>query len=1009
MWWARRPLPACRAVICASLWPDPADPLCPQGFRDAAAQLITQFAYKATASQRLRDSCSKESFGRWQTLMKIVEPTKTMIEQANAYDTDKPEDLSNLRYALLDFVADFANWNNSTVSEYLETSRALTQAAHESLGGAPGTRPLVIDPFAGGGSIPLEALRVGADTFASDLNPVAVLLNKVILEYAPRYGNTDLKMKNAEGNEVVFKGLAEAVRYWGTWIKQQAQIELDRFYPKDSDGATPIAYLWARTIPCTGPSCSTSIPLLNQLTISKRRGIVAKLTVDGESQIKISVVSTKNGVQGRNGTIRGGVITCPSCGTSTPSLVYRSFARQGKVGERMYAVVLQASDGSRKYRSANSADIDAFKNATLKLNTIIRTSKSPTPLIPNQPLSEDEPRRLNIRQYGFTDWSHLFNSRQKLALVTFKRIIEETHERIRASILDKSAADAISTMLGLAVSNIIHYNTNVSTYLSDGMISAFIQGSAIPMRSDYAEANPQMADLAGGFEFQLRNTILAIQELSKVNMPMGIVAQTSATIQILPEDSVDLLVTDPPYYFAIPYADLSDLFYVWIKQLLGPIHPEILRFDSTPKAEEAIQSLPHSQSPSKKDRAHFESSMQLALQQGNVVVKPSGVAVIVFAHATTDGWESIIRALIGSNWIVSGSWPIDTERAGRMLASRQSTLSSSVHLVCRPRDRSQVGDWRDVLSELPIRIGDWLPRLAQEGVVGADAIFACLGPALEIFSRYSRVERSSGEEVTLREYLEEVWAAVAREALRMIFDQTNADTSGLEEDARLTAMWLWTISTAKGREDIDSRITSAMNPDEADTEEDDDDEATIGKTKSTKLNGFFLDYDAARKIAQGLGAHLEKLQGLVEVKGSTARLMPVAERARFLIHDPKKAPIEAPSPKATKKRAKAEAQTKIFDAVSADGRGEDQSVQAAWGEVEVLMPGQTTLDRVHQSMLLFAAGRSEALKKFLAEDGAGNDQRLWTLAQALSALYPQNSEEKRWVDGVLARKKGFGF
>jgi hypothetical protein len=541
------------------------------------------------------------------------------------------------------------------------------------------------------------------------------------------------------------------------------------------------------------------------------------------------------------------------------------------------------------------------------------------------------------------------------------------------------------------------------------MISAFIQGSAIPMRSDYAEANPQMADLAGGFEFQLRNTILAIQELSKVNMPMGIVAQTSATIQILPEDSVDLLVTDPPYYFAIPYADLSDLFYVWIKQLLGPIHPEILRFDSTPKAEEAIQSLPHSQSPSKKDRAHFESSMQLALQQGNVVVKPSGVAVIVFAHATTDGWESIIRALIGSNWIVSGSWPIDTERAGRMLASRQSTLSSSVHLVCRPRDRSQVGDWRDVLSELPIRIGDWLPRLAQEGVVGADAIFACLGPALEIFSRYSRVERSSGEEVTLREYLEEVWAAVAREALRMIFDQTNADTSGLEEDARLTAMWLWTISTAKGREDIDSRITSAMNPDEADTEEDDDDEATIGKTKSTKLNGFFLDYDAARKIAQGLGAHLEKLQGLVEVKGSTARLMPVAERARFLIHDPKKAPIEAPSPKATKKRAKAEAQTKIFDAVSADGRGEDQSVQAAWGEVEVLMPGQTTLDRVHQSMLLFAAGRSEALKKFLAEDGAGNDQRLWTLAQALSALYPQNSEEKRWVDGVLARKKGFGF
>ena len=167
------------------------------------------------------------------------------------------ENNEELRKALLDFIADFSNWDNSTVSEYLETSRALTQAAHEALGGEPGTRPLVVDPFAGGGSIPLEALRVGADAFASDLNPVAVLLNKVVLEYIPKYGHR----------------LADEVRKWGDWIKKEAEKELAEFYPKDPDGATPIAYLWARTIRCEGPGCGTEVPLMRSLWLSKKGGL----------------------------------------------------------------------------------------------------------------------------------------------------------------------------------------------------------------------------------------------------------------------------------------------------------------------------------------------------------------------------------------------------------------------------------------------------------------------------------------------------------------------------------------------------------------------------------------------------------------------------------------------------------------------------------------------------------------------------------------------------------------
>jgi hypothetical protein len=311
-----------------------------------------------------------------------------------------------------------------------------------------------------------------------------------------------------------------------------------------------------------------------------------------------------------------------------------------------------------------------------------------------------------------------------------------------------------------------------------------------------------------------------------------------------------------------------------------------------------------------------------------------------------------------------------------------------VHLVCRPRENpdgtlptDDVGDWRDVLAELPRRIHEWMPRLADEGIVGADAIFACLGPALEIFSRYSRVEKASGEVVPLGEYLEQVWAAVAREALSVIF--TGADATGFEPDARLTAMWLWTLSAGATAAPTDGA-------DDAEADADDEDAAP-----APKLSGYVLEYDAARKIAQGLGAHLDRMPTLVAIKGDKARLLPVQDRARALLGQEAAAPVG---------RAKTQ-QLSLFDAADL-GPG---AAPAPLGEWSAPPPGTTVLDRLHQSMLLFAAGRGDALKRFLVDEGAGADPRFWRLAQALSALYPPATDEKRWVDGVLARKKGLGF
>ncbi len=434
-----------------------------------------------------------------------------------------------------------------------------------------------------------------------------------------------------------------------------------------------------------------------------------------------------------------------------------------------------------------------------------------------------------------------------------------------------------------------------------------------------------------------------------------------------------------------------------MRHTLADVHPALFREGGVPKDAEIVVDRPHQLSKSTKDIAFYERELTKAFAEGRRVLAPSGVGTIVFASKTTASWEAILKAVIDAGFIITGSWPIDTEMEARVAAQGQARLASSVHLVCRPREHpdgsvrtDEIGDWRDVLHELPRRIHEWMPRLAEEGVVGADAIFSCLGPALEVFSRYSRVEKASGEAVSLKDYLVEVWAAVANEALSLIFKE--ADSGGLEPDARLTAMWLWTLSTGG------TDPGGVSNPDEeTDEEPDADDEESDGR--ASKGDGFVLEFDAARKIAQGLGANLEDLRTVVEVKGKTARLLPVSERTKHLFGKDEGRAVPAPK----KSRARAGFLKGMEDVTSPVPTSE------SWDEIGPPKPGATVLDRVHQAMILFGTGRAEALKRFVAEEGAGSDARFWKLAQSLSALYPTGTDEKRWVDGVLARKKGLGF
>jgi len=352
IWWARRPLAACRAVICAALWPDPADPLCPNAFRETARKLMRTWA----ADQgKLQGAESFQRFLQGKQFPKLL------------------DDNHRLRQALLDFIADFANWDNSTVPAYLDTSRALTQAAHESLGGAPGTRPLVVDPFAGGGSIPLEALRVGADAFASDLNPIPVLLNKVVLEYIPKYGQR----------------LADEVRKWGGWIKREAEKELAEFYPKDADGATPIAYLWARTIRCEGPECGAEIPLISSLWLAKKdtRSFALRIVPDRKAKrVTLAILPEAKATDVGAGTVKRGSATCAICGytTAVASVRKQLKERRGGAADACMTCVVTTRPGQqgRFYRLPTDGDYAAAGLARNELQKQRKQQDGPLPLLP---------------------------------------------------------------------------------------------------------------------------------------------------------------------------------------------------------------------------------------------------------------------------------------------------------------------------------------------------------------------------------------------------------------------------------------------------------------------------------------------------------------------------------------------------------------------------------------------------------------------------------------------------
>jgi putative DNA methylase len=967
LWWARRPLASSRAVLLALLWPDPCDPLCPE-------------AFKAEARKRLRE-----------------------VPACHPGTTDE-----DLRWALLKFIADFANWDLAANRTYLEVARALVQAAY------PDEPPLVVDPFAGGGSIPLEALRVGCEAFASDLNPVACLILKVMLEDIPRHGPQ----------------LAEELRRVGAEIKAQAERELADLYPKDPDGATPIAYLWARTVRCESPHCGAEIPLLRSLWLCKKanrkralRPIIHRIDAEGAEktqdgplrsprlggEISFEVFEPKTEKEVRDGTVTRAKATCLCCGTVLPPERVRAqlaaqrggadvvFDAKGQRirGARLLAVVtLKPGEPGRHYRLPTERDYEAVRKAQAWLAAMLeeweRGGKRGLCPVPDEPLPPIGTLGFRVQRYGMLQWGDFFTARQKVALLELgdglrnaPASVGETGSASLSRLADKNASLAVWNQIGEKIEHVFGRQ-------------------ALPIVWDFAEV-PIFSESTGNF-------LSGVDLVAKVieawpGSRTGQVQPADATEHPLPDETAQLWFTDPPYYDAVPYADLSDFFFVWLKRAL-PGHP-LLRDPSdpanplTPKRREAVQDETKKDDGRPKDRAWFEETMAKAFAEGRRVLREDGVGAVVFAHKTTEGWEALLSGLIRGGWTITGSWPIATERPGRLRSQESAALATSVHLVCRPRpDDAPVGDWGEVLRELPKRVDDWMERLQAEGVRGADLVFACIGPALEIFSRYSKVETAEGREIGLDEYLAKVWEVVGRSALAQVLGTAeakarNGAAGAVEEDARLTALFLWTLQST----DSES-IEDAGDGEEGEDAADDEEEG--GPARSAR--GYTLVFDVVRRFAQPLGIELPKWEGrVIETKKGIVRLLAVRERAGQLFgRDIAEAAAEwiEKDPGMTR-------QPWLFPEMAQESapkirsRGDRRKVLLDPGDVEIGKdPQATTLDRVHAAMLLQASGQTHALRALLKAEQERGPEFL-RLANALSALYPPGSEEKRLLDAML--------
>jgi len=714
-----------------------------------------------------------------------------------------PTDEKELREKL-DFIARLCKWENSLNPTLINKAR---EDIRQFFGGRA---PKVLDCFAGGGSIPLEALRLGCETYALEYNPVAVLILKAVLEYPQKYGRSEAKTGFGQPKNP----LVEDVEKWGKWVLEEARKEIGHFYPEDPDGSIPVGYIWARTIRCQNPSCKAEIPLMRQLWLAKKENkkVALKVLVHKENkEINFKVV------QGREiefdpseGTTRKATVLCPVCGAGIDDDRLRKEAREGRTGQRLIAVVLhEPRRAGKNYRVANEEDFEVFKKAEEYLKEKLANWQWDFSPVPDEDLPPKETLGFRVQRYGMLKWGALFNSRQKLALITFVEKVREAYEKMIAEAYDKEYAKAVVSYLALVISRMSDFESVQGAWHPQWEFSthAFAR-QALQMTWDYSELNLFSPILTGTFESMLRQIIRPLENLSQIALSeIPTVFQSSATSLSYRDNYFDAVITDPPYYDNVPYSYLSDFFYVWLKRTIGDLYPDLFSTPLTPKSQEIV-AYAHGGGGFEEGKKYFEDMIAKAFKEINRVLKPEGTAVIVFAHKSTGAWETIINSLLKADLVLTASWPIHTEMEARLRAQESATLASSVYMVCRKREKEQVAYFNEIKSEIEARIKEKLTQFWEQGISGADFFVSAIGPAVEVFGRYAKVEKLSGEEVSVQELLEYVRQIVSEFALQRILKRPQL--GGVDNETRFYLLWRWTFGNAKVHFDDAIKLSRPM-------------------------------------------------------------------------------------------------------------------------------------------------------------------------------------------------------
>ncbi|MBI3850445.1 MAG: DUF1156 domain-containing protein [Verrucomicrobia bacterium] len=700
-------------------------------------------------------------------------------------------------------------------------------------------RPKVLDMFAGGGAIPLEALRLGCESYALDLNPVAHIIQLCTLVYPQKFGKPD---PNAKGSakDGTWAGLAAEVEHWGNWVLKKVKAEIGDLYPpipdpqasgeelgSDPQGTmgfaedpqqklkakrgflTPVAYLWTRTVQCKNPACNATVPLVKQTWLSKKKDhfVAMRLVAPkGEKRVRFEIV------QGRSEAGLGfdptafskeGNATCPFCGAVADSDYVQEQGIRKRVGSQLLAFVCRSAN---KSGSVFVGELDAprglLPTAANIEKRIEETTSRANISIPAEEISPLRPSP-NARgmtaptRHGLTTLGDLFNRRQLLSLLTQCGAVRCAHAEMRTTGYDEERSKAVATFLGIVVDRMADRGSSLCRWDPGYTKTQSTFGRpALPFVWDYSETNP-FGDASGDMS-QAIDWVRAVIDETAILHSYARVERGSAHQLSSADANFDAVISDPPYYDNVPYADISDFFYVWLKRSIGFLHPEHFGTELTPKKAEITALSSRFGGDMAAASSNYEQMMFLSLTEANRVLKANGELVIVYAHKTTLGWATLVDALRRSGFTVVEAWPLDTEFGGRLMAMDSAALASSIFLIARKRDGAKTGSYEDeIRPELEQIVRERVETLWRMGITGADLIIAAVGAGLRAFTRFARVEYANGEEVPAEKFLGEVESVVLETLLEKIFGVASSRVAAVDGPSRFYVLWRYAYRTAE--------------------------------------------------------------------------------------------------------------------------------------------------------------------------------------------------------------------